>query len=117
MSFIVNQLGSVPAWVRGAIAATAIAACSLAGATEVNTATQADLEKVRGIGTSLSKRLIDERTKKAFADWSDLAERVRGVGPSSAQKLSEAGLKVNGKPYAGASAAAAAPAPARKASN
>lgn len=114
MSFIVNQLRSVPGWVRGALAATAIAACSLAGATEVNTASQAELEKVRGIGTSLSKRLIDERSKKPFVDWSDLAERVRGVGPSSAQRLSEAGLKVNGKPYA---AAVAAPAPARKASS
>lgn len=103
---------TIATWCRRAAMAAALGLCGLAGAAEVNTASQAELEQVRGIGTSLSKRLIDERSKRPFADWADLAERVRGVGPASAEKLSRDGLTVNGKPYA-----AAAAAPARKASS
>lgn len=111
MNVTTNRLAIVNGWIRRALGAAIVAACSMAGATEVNTAPQAELEKVRGIGTSLSARLIEERSKRPFADWADLAERVRGVGPASAKRLSGEGLTVNGKPYA-----AAAEAPARKAS-
>jgi len=112
MKLFNQPLGISGSWARRALIAAVVTACSMAGAVEVNNASQADLEKVSGIGTSLSQRLIDERAKKPFADWTDLAERVRGVGPNSAKRLSQGGLTVNGKPYA-----VAAEAPARKASN
>lgn len=81
-----------------AIALGAVAA--LCGATEVNTASQADLERIKGIGTALSQRLLDERAKEPFADWADLLRRAGGIKASSAAKLSAGGLTVNGSAYA-----------------
>lgn len=68
-------------------------------AIEVNTATQAQLEAVRGVGPKLSARILAERGKERFADWEDLIDRVRGIGPAAAERLSQAGLTVNGRAY------------------
>jgi len=78
--------------------ATLIAASALA-AVEANTATQADLETVDGVGPTLSASIIDERRKGDFKDWSDLLSRVRGVGERSAARLSARGMTVNGEAY------------------
>lgn len=66
---------------------------------ELNTATEAELDSVRGIGPDLSARLLAERAKAPFRDWADLIARVKPMGPAQAQRLSEAGLRVNGQPY------------------
>jgi competence protein ComEA len=66
---------------------------------EVNTANQAELERVIGIGPDLSGRLLAERAKGAFKDWVDLQKRMAGIGPVRARKLSAAGLKVQGQGY------------------
>jgi competence protein ComEA len=79
---------------------TLCASCAFA-ATDINTADQATLESVKGIGTDLSGRILDERRKSPFRDWADLMRRVKGIGASSAAKLSAAGLTVNGAPYEG----------------
>lgn len=63
---------------------------------DLNKASQAELEAVKGIGTALSTRLLDERKKAAFKDWDDVIARVKGVGPANAAKFSAAGLRVNG---------------------
>jgi competence protein ComEA len=81
--------------------ATLLAAASLA-AVEANTASQADLEAIDGVGPTLSANLIDERKKGPFRDWNDLRSRVRGVGERSAARLSARGMTVDGKPYGGA---------------
>jgi competence protein ComEA len=67
-------------------------------AVELNAADQATLESVRGIGPTLSAKLLAERQKAAFKDWADVVERVPGVGLASAAKLSAAGLTVQGQP-------------------
>ncbi len=69
-------------------------------AVDINKADQAMLESVKGIGPAMSTRLLDERKKSPFKDWSDLIERVKGVGTGNAGKFSEAGLTVNGATYA-----------------
>jgi competence protein ComEA len=88
----------------------AIAALFLAfaahAAIDVNKATQAELEAIKGIGPSLSTSIVSERKKSEFKDWSDLMGRVKGVGERSAAKFSDAGLTVHGKPYAGVAPAA-----------
>ena len=83
------------------IAATAFAA------TDVNKANQAELEAVKGIGPAIAGKILDERKKSNFKDWSDLVERVKGVGDGNAAKFSTAGLTVNGQGFAGAAAPAA----------
>lgn len=78
------------------LAALALAA---AAATDVNKASQAELEAVRGVGPSLSAKLLAERQKGAFKSWDDLIRRVPGVGPGSAVRLSKAGLNVGGAEF------------------
>ncbi|MGL4574866.1 MAG: ComEA family DNA-binding protein [Burkholderiaceae bacterium] len=76
-------------------------------AVDVNKATQAELDAVKGIGPAISKAIVDERAKGgAFKDWADFEARVKGVGEKSGAKMSEAGLTVGGKSYAGAPAKA-----------
>lgn len=75
---------------------------------DVNTADQAALDGVKGIGPKLSKTIIDERTKGGnFKDWTDFQARVKGVGDKNSIKLSQNGLVVNGQAKAGAPAVAA----------
>lgn len=76
-------------------------------AVDVNTASAADLDSVKGIGPAMSARILDERKKAPFKDWADLKARVKGVGDKSAAKLSEAGLTVGGASYPGAKPARA----------
>lgn len=72
-------------------------AAGLAAAVEVNTADQAALESVKGIGPVHAKAIIDERTKNGpFKDADDLAARVKGIGPKSVKNLEAAGLTING---------------------
>ena len=88
------------------ITALAIALSSLAAqaAVEVNKASQADLETLRGVGPGLSGKIIEARKGGEFRNWQDLVERVSGIGPASAAKLSQAGLTVTGTAYASVAA-------------
>ena len=86
------------------IAATAFAAV------DVNKATQAELEGVKGIGPAIAGKMLDERKKSPFKDWADMVDRVKGVGDGNAAKFSTEGLTVNGQGFKGAAAPAAKPA-------
>jgi competence protein ComEA len=87
---------------RALVAAVLAAFAFDAGAAvEANEASQAELETVRGIGPDLSTRILDARRSGRFRDWGDFVARVSGVGTSSAQKLSKAGLTVAGEAFAG----------------
>lgn len=67
---------------------------------ELNSATVAELDSIKGIGPALSRRMLEERQKAPFADWADFIARVRGVGRQAAARWSAAGLTVNGQPFA-----------------
>jgi competence protein ComEA len=84
---------------RRAAAALLTMLAAAAHALHVNTASQADLEQLRGIGVALAERVLDERAKRPFRDWADLVERVPGIGPAQAKRLSAAGLRVGDAPY------------------
>ncbi|MGN8110545.1 ComEA family DNA-binding protein [Paraburkholderia sp. 22098] len=80
-----------------------------ASAVEVNSADQAALESVKGIGPVHAKAIIEERTKNGpFKDADDLATRVKGIGSKSVVNLEAAGLTINGSstPPTGAKPAA-----------
>jgi competence protein ComEA len=75
---------------------------SVFAAVDVNTADQATLDSITGVGPATSKAILTEREKNGnFKDWADLERRVKGVGARNAVKLSAAGLTVNGKSYEG----------------
>jgi competence protein ComEA len=74
---------------------------------EVNSADQAALDGIKGIGPAKSKAILAERSKGGnFKDWADFEVRVKGVGAKNAVKFSEAGLIVNGQAKSGAVAKA-----------
>ena len=78
-------------------------------AVDVNKATAAELDGIKGIGPGISTKIIDERKKGNFKDWNDFIERVKGVGDGNAAKFSSEGMTVNGASFKGATAAPAAP--------
>ena len=75
-------------------------------AVDVNQASLAELEAVKGVGPAIAGKILDERKKGAFKDWADFVERVQGVGAGNAAKFSAAGLTVGGASLKGAAAAA-----------
>ena len=79
-------------------------------AVDVNKADQASLESVKGIGTKVSARILDERKKGQFKDWADLMSRVKGIKEGAAAKLSKQGLTVNGAAFEASAAPAKMPA-------
>jgi competence protein ComEA len=83
------------------LAAILLAAFALSAqaAVDANKATQAELESVKGIGPGLSGKILEARKASAFKDWTDLVDRVGGVGPGNAARFSQAGLTVNNVAY------------------
>ena len=67
---------------------------------EINQATEAELDGIKGLGPSSTARILTARKQGAFKDWNDVMRRVSGVRAAGAAKLSAAGLVVNGLPYA-----------------
>ena len=68
-------------------------------AVDVNKATIADLDSIKGIGPATSAKMLDERKKSPFKNWADLIQRVPGIGDKRAAKLSAQGLTVNGQGF------------------
>jgi competence protein ComEA len=68
-------------------------------AVDVNRATAAELDGIKGIGPVMSKRILDERRKGEFKSWDDLISRVTGVGEGNAAKYSAEGLTVGGASF------------------
>ena len=89
-----------------AVVAMMYAAVTFA-AVDVNKGTEADLDGIKGIGPSVSAKIVAERKKGEFKDWADFTTRIKGIKDAKAKKLSDAGLTVNGAPYKGEAPAAA----------
>ncbi len=85
-------------------AVLALASVAAFAATDVNKASQAELEAVKGIGPSMATRILDARQSGSFSNWGDLQSRVKGVGDGNARKFSADGLTVNGSAYAASEA-------------
>lgn len=68
-------------------------------AVDINKATVADLDSIKGIGPATSAKMLDERKTSPFKDWADLIQRVPGIGDKRAAKLSAEGLTVKGEAF------------------
>lgn len=82
----------------------AVFALNAFAAIDVNQASQAELETVKGIGPGLSAKIMKARQASSFKTWDDLVDRVSGVGPGNAARFSQAGLTVSGAAYSGSAA-------------
>lgn len=73
----------------------AMSTLSAASPINVNTATQSELESIKGIGPSKAKTIISERLDGGyFQDANDLQKRVRGIGMKSVEKMVSNGLTI-----------------------
>ena len=98
----------------GAIALSALGAlgtsvAQAAAPVDINRASQAELESIKGIGPALSTKILNARKAGEFKSWADLTERVSGIGTANASRLSKAGLTVAGSGYSGPTAAVTRP--------
>jgi competence protein ComEA len=78
---------------------TMLYAAAAFAAVDVNKATAAELDGIKGIGPGISAKILDERKNGNFKDWGDFIARVGGVGEKTAAKYSTEGLTVNGKKF------------------
>lgn len=68
-----------------------------AGVTDANTADQAALEQVAGIGPAIAARILEARREGGpFRDLDDLRDRVRGIGAANIRRMAAGGLAVPG---------------------
>ncbi len=91
-----------------------LAASVAMAAVDVNTASEADLDSIKGVGPSTSGKMLEQRKSAKFKDWADLIERVPGIGEKRATKLSAEGLTVNGAAFKPSTAAKAPAKPTAK---
>jgi len=84
---------------------------SLAGV-DINLATEAELDSIKGIGPGTSGQILVERDKAKFKSWSDFTRRVKGIGPRKAAMMSAQGVTVDGVPF-GTGTQSVVPAPAQ----
>jgi competence protein ComEA len=88
----------IPASIKAALGVLALwVSLSAAAAVEINTANEAELDSVRGLGPSSTARILKAREAGPFTDWQDMMRRVKGIKQSTAHKLSRQGLTVNGQ--------------------
>ncbi len=93
------NIGIATDLMRSTAFAALLAASSLglavASPINVNTATQSELESIKGIGPSKAKTIIAERLDGGhFQDANDLQKRVRGIGMRSVEKMVDNGLTI-----------------------
>jgi competence protein ComEA len=70
---------------------------SSAWALDINQASEAELDGLRGLGPAFTRRVMAERDIRPFTDWPDLMRRVSGMGRVTAGKLAAQGLTVSGQ--------------------
>lgn len=76
-----------------------LCAVACVSALEINSASEAELDSIKGIGPGTSSKILDERKKAAFTDWNDLITRVKGIGKNKSADFSKEGITVNGAAY------------------
>ena len=66
---------------------------------DINQASEAELDGLKGVGPATSRLIVEERNKSEFKSWADFIGRIKGLGDKSAAKLSAQGLTVGGAAY------------------
>ena len=87
----------------------ALATTIAMAAVDVNDATEADLDSIKGIGPGTSAKILEQRKGARFKDWDDFIQRVPGIGDKRAAKLSSEGLTVNGAAFKSTATGTASP--------
>ena len=91
----------------------ALASAAAFAVVDVNKANQAELESIKGIGPSMSTKILAARKTGSFKDWTDMQTRVKGVRAGNSAKFSADGLTVNGAAFSATMVADASARPAK----
>lgn len=67
--------------------------------TDANTASEAELDAVKGLGPASTALILQARKQGPFKSWEDFMSRVKGIKATKAAKLSENGLTVANEAY------------------
>jgi competence protein ComEA len=65
---------------------------------DLNQATRAEIEAVRGVGVELTQRLLAAREEEPFQDWGEARKRVKGLGKRALAGFAEAGFHIKNQP-------------------
>jgi competence protein ComEA len=84
---------------RACVLVTLLCCAAAHAGVDVNTATEAELDGVKGIGPRTTAIILAERAHGPFKNWQDLIARVKGIKPASASRLSANGLTVDETPF------------------
>ena len=68
-------------------------------ALDINQANEAELDGLKGMGPTLSAKVLAARAQGPFLNWNDVIHRVAGLRQAKAQQFSEQGLTVNGQAF------------------
>lgn len=100
-----------------AVLCAAVLSGSAWAAVDINSADEATLHTIKGIGPAKAKAIVSERDARGpFKDAGDLAQRVKGIGRKSIKQWQGDGLSFGARRTAsGAGAARHAPANVRNA--
>ncbi len=71
-------------------------------ALDLNQANEAELDGLKGMGPTLSRKVLAARQHQPFASWADFLRRVSGVGVTKAKLFSEQGLTIEGQAFVSA---------------
>ena len=69
---------------------------------DLNQANEAELDGLKGMGPSLSRKVLAARQHQPFASWADFLRRVSGVGTAKSKLFSEQGLTIEGQAFVSA---------------
>lgn len=70
---------------------------------EINSATEAQLANLQGLGANVARNIVAERAKARFTGWGDVVRRITGLSAAeTAVRASAFGLTVNGLSLEGA---------------
>jgi competence protein ComEA len=67
-------------------------------ALDLNTATEAELDGLSGVGPAFTARVMQARAERPFQDWADFIRRVKGVQERTAWRLSQQGARIRQAP-------------------
>jgi competence protein ComEA len=97
----VAQLGLWRVLFRALVSSVIVLMCgNTALALDINQASEAELDSIKGMGPALSAKVLKARAQGPFTNWADLMQRVSGIRQNKSKQLSEQGLTVNGQAFA-----------------
>lgn len=64
---------------------------------DLNQATRAEIEAVRGVGVELAERVLSARAHGPFRNWGDARRRVKGLGKRAMAGFAEANFHIAGE--------------------